>query len=254
MLETALDRLPLRLEWDGGGSRLAPVEPGVRGGLARIAVAMNEAVADGTWRRLKICADHECDWAKSPRVEEPGTELVRVRVRQSSQGACLSGAAARVGSLTALHTLTHMPIDRNLVWEGCFNVRDLGGLPTVDGHVTRTGAVVRADSINTLSRTGWAALQAHGVRTVINLRDDPGDDVSPRPTGLATVQVPRLMTNAGERCESTWSGPFWASSSSTKIADSFQNRLRLIASTSRPSATSFSATMARGVGASGRVP
>ena len=24
---------------------------------------MNEAVADGTWRRLKICADHECDWA-----------------------------------------------------------------------------------------------------------------------------------------------------------------------------------------------
>ena len=62
-LETALDRLPLRLEWNGDGSGLVPVEPGVRGGLARIAVAMNEAVAGGTWGRLKICADDECAWA-----------------------------------------------------------------------------------------------------------------------------------------------------------------------------------------------
>jgi predicted RNA-binding Zn ribbon-like protein len=62
-LEAALERLPLRLEWAGDGSRLTPVESGVPGGLARIAVAMNEAVADGTWRRLKICADDECEWA-----------------------------------------------------------------------------------------------------------------------------------------------------------------------------------------------
>ena len=46
-----------------------------------------------------------------------------------------------------------------------------------------------------------------------------------------------LTTSAGERCASTWSGPFCASSSSTKIADSFQNLLCEIASTSRPSAS-----------------
>ena len=83
-----------------------------------------------------------------------------------------------------------MPAGRDLVWEGCFNVRDLGGLPTVDGRVTRTGAVVRADSINALSRLGWAALEAHGVRTVVNLRDDVGSDASPRPTSVTTVHVP----------------------------------------------------------------
>ena len=41
---------------------------------------------------------------------------------------------------------------------------------------------------------------------------------------------------------------------STKIADSFQNRLVLIASNTRPSATSFSATIARGVGYRTLVP
>jgi predicted RNA-binding Zn ribbon-like protein len=62
-LEAALDRLPLRLQWTGDGSRLAPVDGGVAGGLARIAVAMNQAVAAGTWRRLKICAADDCEWA-----------------------------------------------------------------------------------------------------------------------------------------------------------------------------------------------
>jgi hypothetical protein len=45
-----------------------------------------------------------------------------------------------------------------------------------------------------------------------------------------------LMTSAGERCESTWSGPFCASSSRTKIADSFQKRLFEMASTNLPRA------------------
>jgi len=37
-----------------------------------------------------------------------------------------------------------------LVWEGCLNVRDLGGLPTEDGRRTKSGAVVRADNIRKL--------------------------------------------------------------------------------------------------------
>jgi protein-tyrosine phosphatase len=80
----------------------------------------------------------------------------------------------------------------DLDWEGCFNVRDLGGLPTRGGRTTRHGAVVRADSLACLSERGWADLQAHGVRTVIDLRneDECGEDVSPRPRSLETVRIP----------------------------------------------------------------
>ena len=52
---------------------------------------------------------------------------------------------------------------RDLVWDGCLNVRDLGGLPTRDGRETRFGAVVRADSVRALSVEGWDALLAYGV-------------------------------------------------------------------------------------------
>ena len=51
---------------------------------------------------------------------------------------------------------------RDLVWDGCLNVRDLGGLPTRDGHETRLGAIVRADSVRQLSGDGWQALIDHG--------------------------------------------------------------------------------------------
>ena len=61
---------------------------------------------------------------------------------------------------------------RDLVWDGCLNVRDLGGLPTRDGGETRFGAIIRADSVRQLSSDGWHALADHGVRTVIDLRSD----------------------------------------------------------------------------------
>ena len=51
-------------------------------------------------------------------------------------------------------------------------MRDLGGHPTEDGRRTCFGAVVRADSVRQLSEAGWAALVAHGVRTVVDLRHD----------------------------------------------------------------------------------
>jgi protein-tyrosine phosphatase len=83
--------------------------------------------------------------------------------------------------------------DRHLDWDGCFNVRDLGGLPAADGRVTRRGALVRADSLAGLSAGGWAALRAHGVRTVVDLRNDDevaGGDAAARPAEVATVRVP----------------------------------------------------------------
>jgi protein-tyrosine phosphatase len=62
--------------------------------------------------------------------------------------------------------------NRDLEWEGCSNVRDLGGLPTAAGGETRFGAVVRADNVNRLSRVGWEQLVGYGIRTVVDLRFD----------------------------------------------------------------------------------
>ena len=58
-------------------------------------------------------------------------------------------------------------------------MRDLGGHPTADGAQTRRGAVVRADSLARLTDEGKAALEAYGIRTIIDfrvpveVRDDP---------------------------------------------------------------------------------
>ncbi|WP_238153780.1 tyrosine-protein phosphatase [Streptomyces xinghaiensis] len=83
-------------------------------------------------------------------------------------------------------------MDRRLNWDGCFNVRDLGGIPVAGGHAVRRGAVVRSDAVDKLSADGWAALCAHGVRTVIDLRNDDevAADAAPRPSDLTTVHLP----------------------------------------------------------------
>jgi protein-tyrosine phosphatase len=63
-----------------------------------------------------------------------------------------------------------MTLNRLLTWDGCNNVRDLGGLNTSDGRRTRWGAVVRSDHPAKLTADGWSALYAHGIRTIISLR------------------------------------------------------------------------------------
>jgi protein-tyrosine phosphatase len=59
---------------------------------------------------------------------------------------------------------------RILTWDGCSNVRDLGGLPLRDGGETAYGVLVRADALPCLSRTGRDALMAYGVSLVVDLR------------------------------------------------------------------------------------
>jgi protein-tyrosine phosphatase len=80
---------------------------------------------------------------------------------------------------------------RRLAWDGCFNVRDLGGLPAAGGRVVRRGALVRADALDRLTAAGWRALEAHGVRTVVDLRneDERHGDAARRPATVTTVPV-----------------------------------------------------------------
>jgi len=84
-------------------------------------------------------------------------------------------------------------INRVLVWDGCNNVRDLGGLRTGDGGMTRWGAVIRSDTPARLTAAGWAALYAYGVRTTIALRTygmvENELDVTPPYPDLAALQI-----------------------------------------------------------------
>jgi protein-tyrosine phosphatase len=81
--------------------------------------------------------------------------------------------------------------DRTLAWDGCLNVRDLGGHPTEDGSVTRFGAVVRADSIRQMSDEGWAALTDYGVSRIVDLRfHEELEADPPRDVHVEVVHVP----------------------------------------------------------------
>ena len=80
---------------------------------------------------------------------------------------------------------------RHLEWQGCNNARDLGGLRTSDGGETLWGAVVRRRA-DQLTAAGWAALEAHGIRTIVDLRneDELRPDLVHRPDGLTTLHLP----------------------------------------------------------------
>jgi len=60
---------------------------------------------------------------------------------------------------------------REVPWEGFFNARDLGGLPTRDG-VTRRGALIRSAGVRFVTGGGWRSAYDAGVRTIVDLRND----------------------------------------------------------------------------------
>jgi protein tyrosine/serine phosphatase len=62
------------------------------------------------------------------------------------------------------------PQDRILVWDGCLNVRDLGGHPATGGCRTRWRALVRADDLCRLTPAGREAVVAYRLRTVVDIR------------------------------------------------------------------------------------
>jgi len=102
--------------------------------------------------------------------------------------------------------------DRHLAWEGLYNARDLGGLATLDGGLTRRGAIVRSDSLQNLEARGWEEVEAYGVRTVIDLRDESeiGADAAPRPESIETVNIPLDVTEARDFWDVWGNGPQFA--------------------------------------------
>lgn len=63
----ALDRLAARASlvprFSSEGVRLEPLAGGVTGALGRLLAIVAEAMAEGSWERLKGCSSHTCQWA-----------------------------------------------------------------------------------------------------------------------------------------------------------------------------------------------
>ena len=94
---------------------------------------------------------------------------------------------------------------RQLTWDACYNVRDLGGLPTRTGGTTRMRSIVRADNLSRLSVRGRAALIDCGIRTVIDVRDprELAKDVDPYQPG-AVADGELLYRNVPLISEAEW--------------------------------------------------
>lgn len=86
---------------------------------------------------------------------------------------------------------------RTLHWDGCRNIRDLGGLPTEDGFETRYHVVVRADNVTMLSEDGWRALSEYGVRRIVDLRHkEELEEDRPHKAGIDVVHAPTVEDSA----------------------------------------------------------
>ena len=83
-----------------------------------------------------------------------------------------------------------------LRWDGCVNVRDLGGLPLEGGGETAFGVAVRADSIRSLTDAGWQALVDYGVRKAVDLRSD--SDAANDPPGDVPIEVIRIPIHSND--------------------------------------------------------
>lgn len=110
-----------------------------------------------------------------------------------------------------------MADDRTVTWQGFYNARDLGGLPTRDGGRTRTGAFVRSADLRFVDEEALVQAREAGFRTVLDLRNAfetrplprndeegranaqriPPTPEAPLPDGVFGVRVP--LDNAEDR-------------------------------------------------------
>jgi predicted RNA-binding Zn ribbon-like protein len=62
-LDRASRQAGLAVRFDGGVVRFRPGGSGISGALGRLLAAVAEAMADGSWQRLKACRSETCRWA-----------------------------------------------------------------------------------------------------------------------------------------------------------------------------------------------
>jgi predicted RNA-binding Zn ribbon-like protein len=62
-LDQLMADYPLRVSLRSGTPELQPAGSGARAGLGGIVAAVAASHADGSWLRLKVCAESTCEWA-----------------------------------------------------------------------------------------------------------------------------------------------------------------------------------------------
>src|SRR4029077_20779208 len=105
------------------------------------------------------------------------------RTRPSSRSRRRTSTTSYV-SRTGTDARAQVAPERILSWDGCVNVRDLGGLPLAGGGETAYRVVVRADWLPGLSDAGRQALVDYGVSLIVDLRperEDANDEFEPLP-------------------------------------------------------------------------
>lgn len=103
-----------------------------------------------------------------------------------------------------LASLSHP--ERFLPLAGTLNTRDLGGLPTADGRVTRTGRFLRSDGPLHLTQADLETLAALPLTTVVDLRQghelerDPSRLVGRSGIDLHNIEIwGRIDASGGEK-------------------------------------------------------
>ncbi len=188
----------------GGRVALAPVPPGegrelVRPERTRAARARRgrpgSARRGGRHGRARASTSGRARCIESPRS----------RTRRSSRSRRRSSTISS-GSRTATDAKAPATPERILRWDGCVNVRDLGGLPLAGGGETAYRVVVRADWLPGLSDAGRQALVDYGVSLVVDLRPDrehEDDGINPLPVPVVRQAMdprPSPPPGTGPRC------------------------------------------------------
>ena len=91
---------------------------------------------------------------------------------------------------------TESPGRRSLL-DGASNFRDLGGYPTVDKRVVRTGMVFRSGALHALTVADHERLRTLGVRVAVDLR--PPEEQEAEPTNAPFLRIVHVPLMRGER-------------------------------------------------------
>ena len=86
-------------------------------------------------------------------------------------------------------------VSRHVLFEACFNFRDLGGYETVDGKRVRWNMLFRSDALHRLTPADAQMFASMGLRTVIDLRSRAELDThgaAPEASGHAWFHLPML--------------------------------------------------------------
>src|ERR1700743_1004868 len=87
--------------------------------------------------------------------------------------------------------------DHRSLLAGASNFRDLGGYPTGDGRVVRTGLVFRSGALHALTDADRDRLREFGVRVAVDLR--PAEEQAAEPTSAPFLQILHVPLLRGER-------------------------------------------------------